>query len=129
MSRAFVKEHDGDSDVGEIADLPQSTHPNYVTPRGLARLNERLAAAHAKRDALLAREDGAAGDLARANIAREIRFLESRIERAIPVDPAAQPRGQVAFGARVRVADPSGEEREFAIVGEDEAAAEQGSVS
>src|SRR5690349_20503985 len=30
MSRAFVKEQDGDSETGEILDLPQSAHPNYT---------------------------------------------------------------------------------------------------
>ncbi|HEX3499449.1 MAG TPA: GreA/GreB family elongation factor [Stellaceae bacterium] len=127
MSRAFVKE-DADSGAGEIADLPQSSHPNYVTPRGLAQLKERFAAAQAKRRALL-EAGGGGSDLALANIARDIRYLEARLERAIPVDPAAQPHDKVAFGAHVRVADDKGEEREFAIVGEDEADAERGSVS
>jgi transcription elongation factor GreB len=129
MSRAFVKEQDGDGGAGEIADLPQSAHPNYVTPRGLAALKERFAAAREKRRILLARGGGVERELPLANLGREIRYLESRIERAILVDPAAQPRGEVAFGATVRVADPSGEEREFSIVGEDEADAEHGSVS
>jgi transcription elongation factor GreB len=128
MSRAFVKE-DADSGAGEIADLPQSSHPNYVTPRGLAQLKARLAAAQAKRRALLDAGGEGGSDLALANVAREIRYLEARLERAISVDPSAQPRGEVAFGARVRVADDKGAEREFAIVGEDEADAEQGSVS
>jgi transcription elongation factor GreB len=129
MSRAFVKEQDGDSGAGEIADLPQSPHPNYVTPRGLGQLKERFAAAQAKRRDLLAGGDGGERDLKLANVARDIRHLEARLDRAILVDPAAQPHREVAFGARVRVADPKGAEREFAIVGEDEADAEQGSVS
>jgi transcription elongation factor GreB len=128
MSRAFVKE-DSDNGAGEIADLPQSPHPNYVTPRGLAQLKERLAAAQARRRALQDTGEGGGGGLALANVARDIRYLEARIERAIPVDPAKQPHDEVAFGARVRVADDNGEEREFAIVGEDEADAEHGSVS
>jgi transcription elongation factor GreB len=128
MSRAFVKE-DNDSGAGEIADLPQSPHPNYVTPRGLAQLKERLAASQARRRALLEAGEGGGSDLALANVARDIRYLEGRLERAIPVDPAKQPHDEVAFGARVRVADANGEEREFAIVGEDEADAEHGSVS
>jgi transcription elongation factor GreB len=129
MSRAFVKEQEDDNGAGEIADLPQSPHPNYVTPRGLAQLKERFAAAQAKRRDLLADAAGGERELKLANTARDIRYLEARLERAILVDPARQPRHQVAFGARVRVADPQGAEREFAIVGEDEADAEQGSVS
>jgi transcription elongation GreA/GreB family factor len=129
MSRAFVKEQDGDSETGEILDLPQSAHPNYTTPRGLVRLKERLAQAQEKRQALLAAPGGVERDLPLANVAREIRYLEARIERAIPIDPAGQPHEEVAFGATVGVADPTGREREFAIVGEDEADAEHGSVS
>jgi transcription elongation factor GreB len=128
MSRAFVKE-DADSSAGEIADLPQSSHPNYVTRRGLAQLKERLAAAQARRRALLEAGAGGGNELALANVARDLRYLEARLERAIPVDPASQPHDEVAFGATVRVADDKGAEREFAIVGEDEADAEHGSVS
>jgi transcription elongation GreA/GreB family factor len=129
MSRAFVKEQDGDSDAGEIHDLPQSAHPNYTTPCGLARLRERLAQAQEKRHGLLAAPGGVERDLPLANVAREIRYLEARIERAIPVDPAGQPSDEVAFGATVGVVDSAGRAREFAIVGEDEADAEHGSVS
>jgi transcription elongation factor GreB len=128
MSRAFVKE-DTDNGAGEIADLPQSSHPNYVTPRGLAQLKERFAAAQARRRALLEAGEGGGNELALANVARDLRYLEARLERAIPVDPASQPHDEVAFGATVRVADDKGAEREFAIVGEDEADAEHGSVS
>jgi transcription elongation factor GreB len=129
MSRAFVKEQDGESPTGEIPDLPQSPHPNYVTPRGLAQLRERLAAAQDKRHALLAEPESIERELPLSHVAREIRYLEARIERAITIDPAAQPAKEVAFGARVRVADAEGQEQEFAIVGEDEADAEHGSVS
>jgi transcription elongation factor GreB len=128
MSRAFVKDDD-DAGSGEIADLPQSPHPNYVTPRGLAQLRARLAEAQEKRRNLVAEKAGVEGDLPLANIGREIRYLETRIARAIPIDPAAQPHNEVAFGAVVRVADAEGTEREFAIVGEDEADAGHGRIS
>ena len=36
MSRAFVKEGTGELDP--LPDLPMSSHPNFVTPRGLAAL-------------------------------------------------------------------------------------------
>jgi transcription elongation factor GreB len=129
MSRAFVKELDGASTIDDAPDLPQSAHPNYITPHGLVLLRERLAAAQAKRQMLLGDPDGVERDLPLAHAAREIRFLEARIERAILVDPAGQPQGEVAFGATVRVADPRDREREFAIVGEDEADVGRGSVS
>ena len=43
MSRAFVKEHDGDG-VDELPELAISTHRNLVTPDGLAQIE-----AHARR--------------------------------------------------------------------------------
>ncbi|MBW8775462.1 MAG: hypothetical protein JF596_10625, partial [Stenotrophomonas sp.] len=42
MSRAFVKEGDGDDSTGDLPELPISEHPNYVTPRGMALLRSRL---------------------------------------------------------------------------------------
>ena len=41
MSRAFVKE-DAGGDEG-LPDRPVSTHPNYVTPEGLAHIDAELA--------------------------------------------------------------------------------------
>lgn len=44
MSKAFTKEDDGTEKI-RLDDLPQSTHPNLITPSGLADLNAPLAAA------------------------------------------------------------------------------------
>jgi transcription elongation factor GreB len=129
MSRAFVSESDTDAAADMLPELPQSTHPNYVTGRGLRLLEERLAGAQQQQRRLAARPDDPAKDLEAARTAREIRYLEARIERAIPVDPAQAPADEVAFGAVVRVVDAAGERQEFAIVGEDEADAEHGKVS
>ncbi len=38
MSRAFVKEPDGDLVADELTELPQEPIPNYVTPEGFAAL-------------------------------------------------------------------------------------------
>jgi transcription elongation factor GreB len=62
-------------------------------------------------------------------IDRNARYLSARIEQAILVNPDEQPRDEVAFGATVRVCDTDGEERTFAIVGEDEADVAVGKVS
>ena len=40
MSRAFVKETD--QDPGTLAELEISPHPNFVTGRGLAALDDRV---------------------------------------------------------------------------------------
>jgi transcription elongation factor GreB len=129
MSRAFVSERDTDAAADSLPELPQSTHPNYVTSRGLRLLEERLAAAQEHQRHVAARPDDPSKELETAHTAREIRYLDARIERAILVDPTQAPADEVAFGALVGVEDAAGERHDFAIVGEDEADAEHGKVS
>jgi transcription elongation factor GreB len=128
MSRAFVREPDGDQVGDDLPELPVSPHPNYVTPGGLAALAARVADARARRGAAAKRGD-LTGKLALAQMDREIRYLEARVKSAIPVDPATQPRDQVAFGATVEAAEPDGRVRTFRIVGEDEADPAAGLIS
>lgn len=52
-------------------------------------------------------------------IDRDLRYLEARIGSAIVVPPGKGPEAR--FGARVTLQDPSGSEKTFQIVGEDEA--------
>ncbi|HUA08147.1 MAG TPA: GreA/GreB family elongation factor [Candidatus Acidoferrales bacterium] len=110
MSRAFVKD-DSDAPEPRFERRPSSSLPNYVTPRGLARLREEL------------RRAQAAGD------ERESRYFQERIDSAILIDPAAQPAGVVEFGASVRAHDASGRELRVRIVGEDEADPPRGAIS
>lgn len=125
MSRAFVKE-DG-PERADLPDLPISPYPNHVTPRGLAALRARLAARQADLAAAKARADRTdRGPEAAAQ--RDIRYLEARLASAIPVEPPLAP-AEVAFATRVRVAEPDGTERTFAIVGEDEADAAAGRIA
>jgi transcription elongation factor GreB len=127
MSRAFVKEDDG-SGPEVLLDLPQSPHPNYVTPSGLKQLQSRLE--EAKRHLAEAGDaDLLEGRLPRAAAERDIRFWQERLRRAQLIDPAAQPHNEVAFGAAVLVIDENDEERRYRIVGEDEADAAVGKVS
>ena len=129
MSRAFVKEPDGDTAEDDQPDRPQSPHPNYVTPGGLQSLEERLAQAREKQGRLAGDADDLANKLPLSQVARDIRFLEGRLERAIVVDPLQQAADEVCFGATVTVEDEDGAVRTFAIVGEDEADVTQGKVS
>ena len=128
MSRAFVKDDDGDTqDV--LPELPISTHPNYVTPHGVAVLRQRLAAVHARHDALKANEQETLDQRNElAALERDLRYLNARVASAIEVDIAKQPHDRVAFGAIVTVDSAEGERR-WQIVGEDEADAEHGLVS
>jgi transcription elongation GreA/GreB family factor len=129
VSRAFVNEDLQSEAQAELPERPQSEHPNYVTPQGLADLERSLANLLAERSALSDDADEMRQKAARNRIDRDARYLGVRIDRAILVNPHAQPRDEVAFGASVRVCDGNGEERVFAIVGEDEADASIGKVS
>lgn len=126
MSRAFVKENDSDT-PDELPELPLSGHPNYVTDTGLAQLRARLADGENRLAAIDAEAVGAR--LERAMIERELRWLQARINDAIPVVPRKQTRERVAFGATVEVADRDDRRLRYRIVGEDEADPEHGSIS
>jgi len=118
MSRAFVNEDAQSEAQAELPERPQSPYPNYVTPQGLAALERRLEILLAERSALPDDADEMRHEAARRRIDRNARYLGVRIDRAILVNPDAQPRDEVAFGASVRVCDANGEEHVFAIVGE-----------
>ncbi|TMM55181.1 GreA/GreB family elongation factor [Sulfitobacter sabulilitoris] len=120
MSKAFTKEDDS-PEADRLPDLPQSPHPNYVTRQGLVALHDRLERARADLAAMQREDDTIASRQAMAVAKRDIRFLEERINRAVPVDPAQQPPGIVAFGAVVDVADAQDTRHRYQIVGEDEA--------
>lgn len=119
MSRAFVNE-DAGADRPDLPELPVSTHPNYVTPRGLADLRARLAARLLDLAALRARAERL-DKLPEAAAGRDIRWLEARLASAILVDPAAQGTEEMAFGLQALVADEDGAQSIYEITGEDEA--------
>lgn len=144
MSRAFVREPEGDDDDLEpTPQLPVGT-VNYITPSGYARLK-------AEREDLVKRErprvvevvawaasngdrsengDYIYGKRRLREIDRRIRFLSKRLDIAQVVDPAArQETDQVFFGATVTVCDDQGNENTYAIVGIDEADAARGRIS
>lgn len=124
MSRAFVKE--GDGGLEPLPDLPISSQPNFVTPRGLAALQARLRAVQETLAALKARPERL-DKLPEAAAERDIRYLEARLKSAILVEPAAA-LNEVAFGLRVRVLGPQGYSW-YEITGEDEADAARGRIA
>jgi transcription elongation factor GreB len=130
VSRAFVKEADG-SAPEPIPDRPLSGEPNYVTPAGLEELRKQLAGLEKRRAQLLA--DVAGDDPAVQEqidyVDRDLRYFAVRLESAIVVDPQAQPRDEVAFGAVVVARDQRGVGQRFVIVGEDEADVARDKVS
>ncbi|MDP3263114.1 MAG: GreA/GreB family elongation factor [Tabrizicola sp.] len=126
MSRAFVKESTGELDP--LPDLPISPHPNYVTPRGLAALKDRLLARQADLQALRARVERL-DKLPEAAAERDIRYLEARLRSAIVINPAEQDGRTVGFGHVITVADEAGGTARYEITGEDEADAKVGRIA
>lgn len=126
MSRAFVKEPDGDLPE-DLPELPISAQPNYVTARGLGQLRKRLADCE---QALAVRAaDAANSRQSRALIERDIRWLQARLASAQWVPQDNRNPGRVAFGAEVRVADQDDRQQVYQIVGEDEAEPDAGRIS
>lgn len=127
MSRAFVKEEIAEA-IQELPDKPVSPHTNYVTPRGLQQLRERLAQ-HLARQAELSRRDDWSARQELAVIRREFRYLEQRLKSALVVEPSSQPVDRVHFGACVEVVDAEGNTHTYHLVGEDEADVANGYIS
>jgi transcription elongation GreA/GreB family factor len=123
MSRAFVKEQDGDYRE-ELPERPVSEHPNDVTEAGLAQIDQALAAA----SEAYANAQAAADRAALAAAGRELRYWTARRATA-RVIPAPADRSEVRFGTAVTIVRDDGREQTFRIVGEDEADPAQGSIS
>ena len=123
MSRAFVKEQDGDS-IEDLPDRPVSEHPNDVTAAGLAQIERALATAHEAR----AKAQAAADRAAISAAGRDLRYWTARRETARIV-PAPKAPTEVRFGTSVTILRDDGREQTFRIVGEDEADPAQGSIS
>jgi transcription elongation factor GreB len=131
MSRAFVKDDDSAPEE-PLPDRAVSEHPNYVTPRGLARLGARREQLEAERLELARRAETESADEALERLRyvdRDLRYYQRRVETAIEVGPGDSPEGAVNFGATVTVRDQGGVEERYTVVGEDETAPEEGLVS
>jgi transcription elongation GreA/GreB family factor len=128
MSRAFVKEENEALTDEALPERPLSSEPNYVTPAGLESLRAKVDALHAEH----ARLKKAAEDFDRpklSQIERDLRYFQTKLDTAIPVNGAKQPLDEVRFGASVQTEDESGAKHTFTIVGEDEADVVHGKVS
>jgi transcription elongation factor GreB len=144
MSKAFVKEADGDGELPEEPVALPSGVKNYITPHGFRRLQQELhALLRVERPAVVETLAWAAGNGDRSEngdyiygkqrlreIDRRIRFLTKRLESAEIVDPRLQTRrDQVFFGATVTYASEDGAETTVTILGIDEADLTRGQVS
>ena len=112
MSRAFVNE---DKAVEDLPDRPVSTHPNYVTVKGLALIDSALE--NFRRQHAEAQASGDRAALAKAG--RELRYWSVRRASAQLVE--ARPSVDTAqFGSTVTIVRDDGRKETFQIVREDE---------
>lgn len=150
MSKAFTRESDDAAeDIDDLDEhdpakkLPVGTK-NYMTPAGYARLKSELehllkkerphivevvawAASNGDRSE---NGDYLYGKKRLREIDRRIRYLNKRLAASQVVDPTQQQNcEQVFFGATVVIADHTGDEQTYRIVGIDEADAGRGLIS
>jgi len=123
LSRAFVKESDGDAGE-ELPELAVSPHRNLVTPAGLAQIEATLRRLEAELSTARAAPDRAT----MARVERDLRYWSRRRSTAEVVPAVARP-GTVRFGSTVELGTPAGERARFTIVGEDESDPAQGRIS
>jgi len=128
VSLAFVKEPEGDQAESNLPERPQSDHPNYMTQTGLDKMQSTVNALRQQRS-LLKKEDNLSAKTRVKVIEAELRYLEKRIQCAIPVDISKQISKEIRFGATVKLIDENDQEYIFSIVGEDEAEPNQGRIS
>ena len=129
MSRAFVKEPDGDQVSDDQPEWPISSHLNYVTPYGLEQLNSRC-------DQLLKQQQKLTNDLTSMEtklslnqLGRELRYLNARLANAQLIRPHDRNSNNVNIGSTVKVMDENETNYTFTIVGEDEADIKLGKIS
>ena len=127
MSRAFVKEPDGDAVEDALPERQISGHPNYVTPRGLALLRDELRRLEHAR-AALAGDESLAAKQTRKELERELRYVIARVASAQLVERGPE-HVEVGIGSAVEVRDEQGVVTRYGIAGEDEADVAQGLVS
>ena len=120
MSRAFIKEDAPEPDE-DLPERPVSPHPNYTTPRGALLLEAEEARLGRELESFPGAQDDPARRRRKRELERDLRYVRARLESAIPVDPAQQPKEQARFGAAVTLRTDGGRPFKLRIVGEDEA--------
>jgi transcription elongation GreA/GreB family factor len=128
MNKAFTKEEDGSSPQ-RLPDLPISSHPNHVTPRGLRLLQARKAGLEGEVTRLRENRDYLPDPYPLSVAERDLRYVEARLASAILVEPPQTPPEHISFGATVLVENEEGRQNRYTIVGEDEAEPEKGLIT
>jgi transcription elongation factor GreB len=122
MSRGFVKEDDLELAGTDLPERPISEQPNYVTAFGLKQLSDTENALLDERESLISKKDDPTAVQRMAMVARDLRYVQARLEQAILVTtPNNETPETAVFGTTVVVEDDEGDTHHFQIVGEDEA--------
>ncbi len=124
MSRAFTREDDNENAIADLGERPVSPHRNLVTPKGLAAIEAAIASLREE----LARAEADSDRQRIATLSRDLRYWMTRRETAEVSVPDPE-NAIVRFGMTVTIEGEDGRSRDWAIVGEDEADATQGSIS
>ena len=128
MSRAFVKEPDGDQAETDLPVRPQSKHPNYITMKGLEKQKEHLHELILECSAL--KKSNTLADKNKIKLLNaDITYLKQRVESAIPIKVEEQGRKDIRCGATISLVDENNKQYKFTIVGQDEVDTENGLIS
>ena len=127
MSRAFVKESDGDDVVNALPERVHSDVPNYISRNGLARLQATVRQLETELTTLnTALSIDKSSQIERAK--QDLRYYRERLRRAIPTHTPETP-DSVQFGVTVILLGENNDTYQFTLVGEDETDLETGRIS
>ena len=127
MSRAFVKESDGNDLVNSLPERIHSDVPNYISRNGLARLQATVRQLETELTTLnTALSIDKPSQIERAK--QDLRYYRERLRRAIPTNTPEAP-DSVKFGVTVILLGEDNNTYRFTLVGEDETDLETGRIS
>ncbi len=127
MSRAFIKESDGDNVVNSFPERIHSDVPNYITYEGLECLQAKVRQLETELTALNTSPSiDKPSQIER--IKQDLRYHRERLRRAIPTDTPEAP-DSVQFGVTVMLLGEDNDSYQFTLVGEDETDLETGLIS
>lgn len=129
MSRAFVKEPDGDQISDDQPEWPISTHVNYVTAVGLEQLNNRREQLLKEQQTLTDDLDNMSAKVSLNQIGRELRYLNARLATAQLIRQTDPESHIVSIGSTETMIDEHDTSHKFTIVGEEEADIKVGKIS
>ena len=127
MSRAFIKESDGDNVVNTFPERTHSDVPNYISREGLELLQAKVRRLETGLTALNTSPSiDKPSQIERTK--QDLRYHRERVRRAIPTDTPETP-DSVQFGVTVILLDEDNDTYQFTLVGEDETDLETGRIS